>query len=130
MITGTVCFGVTFILHLLGFGISRFYDTGDASAQECPCENPKFCERITDTTRKEVINVRTRCECVTILKPSNNSWLLYFLLSFLARRICTSLYGMRLYVCKCVCVCVCVYVFICLSVYLSIYLSIYQISAN
>ena len=55
MDTATVFLGVTFILHLLGAGIiSQFYDTGVASAQGCPCEDPKYCERIKDTTRKEV----------------------------------------------------------------------------
>lgn len=54
MDTGTVFFGVTFVLHLLGFGISWIYDTSGGHTQGCPCEDPKFCERIKDTSRKEV----------------------------------------------------------------------------
>lgn len=69
MYTSAVYFGITFILHLFGNGISRFYNAGTAGSQVCPCEDPRFCERIKNTTRKEIF--------VFSLNPKNDDWRFY-----------------------------------------------------
>ena len=62
MVTGTVCWRVIVVLQLFGIGLC--YVTENARAQECPCEDPKFCQTIKDTTRKEVTEVRGGKPCL------------------------------------------------------------------
>lgn len=73
MYIATIYFGVTFVLHLFGYGISRFYNISGGGEQPrgqvCPCEDPGYCERIKDTTRKEIF--------VFSLNPKNDDWKFY-----------------------------------------------------
>ena len=54
MVVNTVFFGVAFVLHVLAFGILTSLDDTDPINPGCPCSDPRYCERIKDTTRKEV----------------------------------------------------------------------------
>ena len=54
MDTVVVYLGGITSLCLLGFGILSIIHGGTVKGQGCPCSDPKYCERIKDTTRKEV----------------------------------------------------------------------------
>ena len=54
MDTSTVYVGLILSLCLLGYGLFSRIHRGGADGPVCPCSDPKYCERIKDTTRKEV----------------------------------------------------------------------------